>query len=190
MEKSEESLKKVCLTLEKYRKNKTLVPPEDLAGKYRVPFQNLKAQLADEISKYLIAYCLEELQFIPDTNGWLEEFASAVNRIFKDSGMGRKVGRAAFLDFDIEKIKQIAEELRIRIYSEAWEPYFQKHICLYATEECFSENNPQIPRIYNSLVDKFWNDNTGEWNSGIESGKPAVLIYIQGKGKEKQHEQE
>lgn len=176
MEKPTKILEKVAISLEKYKKNKTLVSPEDLAGKYKVPFQKLKAQLTDELSEYLKAYSLEGLKVIQDNNG--EKFAEAVNRIYLDTGIGKRVGKAAFKDFDLEQVKQLAEELRLRIYNEAWVPYFQKYTCLYLTEECLAEENPQTPRIYNSLVDKFWNVSTGEWIAEATK-EPALLMYIQ-----------
>ena len=176
MEKPTKILEKVAISLEKYKKNKTLVSPEDLAGKYKVPFQKLKAQLLDELSEYLKAYSLEGLKVIQDNNS--EKFAEAVNRIYLDTGIGKRVGKAVFKDFDLEQVKQLAEELRLRIYNEAWVPYFQKYTCLYLTEECLAEENPQTPRIYNSLVDKFWNVSTGEWIAET-TREPVLLMYIQ-----------
>lgn len=177
MEKSSEILKNTAVTLEKYKKNKTLVSPEDLSGKYKVLFEKLKQKLADELSEYLKAYSLERLVLIQDD--YIKEFAETVNRIFQ-GGIGKRVSRAAFKEFDLEQIKQIAEELRSRIYEEAYVPYFQKHICLYTSDECFSDENPQPPRIYNSLVDKFWNEEIGEWTTNDADKKPALLIFIQG----------
>lgn len=179
MEKAAEILEKAAVTLEKYRKNKTLVSPEDLAGKYKVPFEKLKQQLKDELSDFLKAYSLEELTLAKDEHGYFDKFAEDVNRIFETAGFGKRVGKAAFKDFDLEQVKRLAEELRTRIYNEAWTPYFHRHTCLYATAECFAENNPQTPKIYNSLVDKFWNDGTGEWTKNEEPAAPALLIYIQ-----------
>ena len=176
MEKPTEILEKVAISLEKYKKNKTLVSPEDLAGKYKVPFQKLKAQLANELSEYLKACSLEGLKVIQDNN--LNEFTEAVNRIYKDASIGKRVGKAAFKDFDLEQVKQLAEELRIRIYNEAWVPYFQRYICLYLTEECLADKNPQPPRVYNSLVDKFFNVSTGEWIAEVNR-EPAALMYVQ-----------
>jgi len=176
MEKPTEILEKVAISLEKYKKNKTLVSPEDLAGKYKAPFQKLKAQLASELSEYLKAYSLEELKVIQDNNGF-KEFTEAVNRIYAESGMGKRVGKAAFKDFDLEQVKNLAEELRLRIYNEAWVPYFQRHTCLYLTEACLADTNPQSPRIYNSLVDMFWNVSTGEWIKEA-TREPATLMYI------------
>lgn len=185
MLKSAELLKKSAITLEKYKKNKTLVSPEDLAGKYKVPFEKLKAQLADELSEYLKEYSLEQLILSKDDRGCFEEFAESVNRIFAESDMSKRIGIAAFEHFDLGQVKQLAEELRIRIYNEAWVPYFQKHICLYTLAECFAEDNPQKPRLYNSLVEKFWDEESGEWIEDKAAPVPALLFYIQASRKEK-----
>ena len=178
MEKSTELLKKAAGTLEKYKKNKMLVSPEDLAGKYKVSFDKLKEQLKKELSEYLKVYSLEQLE-VRDGDE-LKEFVSAAERIFKTTDIGRRAGHAAFQEFDIAKVKQCAEELRIRIHNEAWLPYFQKFTCLYATPECFDPDNPQTPRPYNSLVDKFWDEDIKEWISDEAAKVPAILIYFQG----------
>lgn len=179
MEKSTELLKKAAATLEKYKKNKTLVSPEDLAGKYKVPFGKLKAQLKKELSDYLIVYSLESLAIRNDNSTAFNEFTAAVERIFSDRNIGRQVGKAAFKEFDIEKVKQCAEALRIRIHNEAWIPYFDKFDCLYVTEECLAAEDPQIPRIYNSLVDKFWDEDIKEYISDEAVKNPVFLIYFQ-----------
>lgn len=184
MEQSSELIKKVEVTLEKYRKNKTLVSPEDLKGKYKVPFQKLQAQLTDEIWEFLKTYALEELELIDDEH--FEEFTDNVKRIFTEPNLGKRIGKAVSKDFDLEQVKEIAKGLRLKVISEAWVPYFHKHTCLYATEECFSEDNPQAPRFYNSLVDKFLDPKTKKWTTDETAKRPALLIYIQG---EKQHEQ-
>lgn len=182
MQKSEEAFKIAALTLEKYRKNKTLVPPEDLAGKYKVPFQNLKNQLKREVQEYLETYCLGGLLIAKDD---CEEVVAEINQAYADADVGKRIGRAIFKDFDLEAVKQIAEEHRQRIY-KIWERYFNEHTCLYANAPCFIEGNPQIPFIYNTLVDKFWDESTGTW---IDREKPpgeALLISIS--EKEKAHE--
>lgn len=166
MDKAEEIEKSLAITLEKYRKNKTLVPAADLAGKYKVPFEKLKAQLKEELETYLTWYSLQGLAIAKDEEVSLKEFEEAVNRILSDPDIGKRAGKAAFKEFDIQQIKQIAEELRNKIYNEAWVPYFHKHTGLYVTAESFNLINPQSPRIYNYLVDKFWNEETGEWTKG------------------------
>ena len=181
MEKAAEILDRTAVLLEKYRKNKTNIPPEDLAGKYKAPFEKLKRQLADELEAYLKAYSLEQLVLGKDNMGYLDSFSESVKRIYSDTGMAKRVGVAAFKYFDIEQVKNLAEELRVRIYEEAWVPYFNKHICLFTSEDCWNDNNPQQPRIYNSLVDKFWNEENGEWIKDEAAKVPAVLIYMRGK---------
>ena len=183
MEKAAEALKKLTATLEKYRKNKTMVKPEDLAGKYKAPFEKLKAQLKDELSEYLTIYSLEGLPLIQDNEGRYEEFEAAADQILKSPELGRQAGKAVFQEYDLDKVKKYAEDLRTRIYNEAWLPYFERHTCLYTTKECFAAENPQSPRIYNSLVDKFYQEETGEWKADPAAGKPVVLIYIQRKEK-------
>lgn len=150
-----------------------------MAGKYKVPFQKLKKQLADELSEYLKAYSLEDLRVATDNSVGFKEFADTVNQIFKEGDIGCRVGKAAFQEFDLEQVKQLAEELKNRIYNEAYVPYFHKHTCLYTTQECFSEVNPLIPRIYNSLVDKFFDEETGTWKEDETAKESAILIYIQ-----------
>lgn len=177
MEKSTELLKKIAVTLEKYKKNKTLVSPEDLAGKYKVPFEKLKSQLKKELSEYLKTYSLEQLE-LRDGEA-LKEFVASVERIFQTTNIGRQAGQAAFQEFDIEKVKQCAEALKLKIYNEAWIPYFQKFTCLYAIPECFVPENPQTPRIYNSLVDKFWDEDIKEWIIDKGAKVPAMLISFQ-----------
>ena len=180
MEQYEEKLKKVAATLEKYKKNKTLVPPEDLAGKYKVPFGNLKKQLAKELSEFLKVYSLEGLAIRNDDSEAHKEFTDSVERIFERTDIGRQVGKAAFEKFDLEKVVRLAGELKNRVITEAWGPYFQKFICLYAIPECFDPKNPQTPRIYNSLVDKFWDEDTKEWISDEAVKQPAILVYLEG----------
>ena len=179
MEKSAEILEKVAVLLEKYKKNKTLVPPEELAGKYKVPFEKLKRQLADELSDYLKAYSLQWLTLAEDNEGYFTDFIEMVNQLFIESGMGKRVGRAAFKEIDLEHIKQLAEEVRIMVYEKAWMPYFHKHTVLYIPAETFEDGNPQAPRIYNTLVDKFWDDEGGGWIEDKAAVKPALLIKFQ-----------
>lgn len=179
MEKTTKTLEKIALLLEKYKKNKTLVSPEDLEGRYKVPFQKLKAELKEELEEYLKDYTLEQLELNTNFQEYLDKFADDVNQIFADAGIGKRIGRAVFKDFDLEQVRQLAEELRIKVYNEAWVPFFQKHICLYATKECLAEENPQKPRIYNSLVDKFWDEETREWIKDETAKKPTTMIYIQ-----------
>lgn len=149
--------------------------PEDLAGKYKAPFEKLKQQLKKELEEYLIAFILEGLVFQQDETGAFDEFVAAVNQENK-KGIGKEIGRAAFKFFDLQQVQEIARRHREKIL-ELYKPYFDRFTCLYCIGECFNENNPQTPKIYNSLVDKFYNEATGEWIKQ-ERTENAVLIYI------------
>ena len=180
MEKAAQILEKLEVTLDKYKKNKTLVSPADLAGKYKQPFEKLKAQLKEELEILFMACVIEPLPVVSDSNGWLKEYTATVNKILSEGNAGKLIGHAAFQEYDLEKVKLILEKLQIQVYNEAWLPYFQKHICLYLTEGCLAEDNPQTPRIYNSLVDKFWDEGTGEWIKDNAAKGDAILIYMHG----------
>lgn len=174
MENIDEALKTLGLTLEKYRKNKTMVSPADLEGKYKVSFQKLKQQLKAELEAYLKAFCLEDIVIRADDG---EEIIKAINKAFKDNEIGRRVGRAAFKNFDLIEVVEIAKEHKDRLW-QIYAPYFHKHDCLYVARGCFQEDNPQTPLIYNDLVDKFYNEDKQEW---IEMEKPpgdAILIFL------------
>ena len=178
MDSSAEILKRAAVTLEKYKKNKTMVSPKDLAGKYKIPFQKLKEQLAGELSDYMKAYALERLILTTEKKEAFKEFTDATNRIFQSTDMGKRIGKAVFKEFDLELVKRLAEVFRIQVHNEAWVPYFHKHTCLYVTDGCVSEN-PLIPRIYNSLVDKFWDEENQTWTTDEASKEPAILFYVQ-----------
>jgi hypothetical protein len=177
MQNSTEALKTLGITLEKYRKNKTLVPPEDLKGKYKISFQLLKSQLRIELIDFIREYSLGDLVIRRDDKEKLDVLIRKINEIYKDGKYNARFKRAAFQQFDLQEITRIAEEFRIRIFSEAWIPYFQEFICLFVTKDCVGDN-PQNPRIYNSLVDMFYVQETEKWVKNEESEKPALLIYL------------
>lgn len=117
MKKPDEALKQAELTLEKYRKNKTQIPPEDLAGKYRVAFQKLKDELASDLKEYVKAYCFIGIK----VNDASDPIVVRIQRSFDDNQIGKRIGHAAFINFDIEEVKEIAREQyreNLRIYKE------------------------------------------------------------------------
>lgn len=184
MENIEKSFEKAAVTLERYRKNKTLVSPEELAGKYKKSFQKLKHQLKEELEEYLRLFILDGLQVRDDEEG--NQVIADINQSFKEGQIGKRVGQAAFREFDLEKIKQIAQEHRQRV-EKIYKAYFDRHICLYAAGPSWNQDNPQPPLIYNDIVDKFYDEATGRWIS--REKPPGVVILIYNKDKEDHHEQ-
>ena len=190
-EKAVKALEKAGETLEKYQKNKTLVPPEQLAGKYKKAFGKLEQQLKEELEEYLRLYILDGLQVRDDEEG--QQVIAEINQAFKEAQIGRQVGRAAFKEFDLEKIKWIAQEYRQKV-DGIYKAYFDRHTCLYAAGPSWDPDNPQLPLIYNDIADKFYDGAAGGW---ISKGKPpgtAMLIFVKSENrtteqKEDKHEQ-
>ena len=75
MEKTEQSLKKLEKTLERYQKNKTLVSPDLLEGVYKISFFKLKIQLAKETTDYVRNYCYEGLKVFQSESQALKQQA-------------------------------------------------------------------------------------------------------------------
>lgn len=148
-----------------------------MAGKYKKPFEKLKQQLKEELEEYLRLFALDGLQFRDDDEG--RQLVDEINRAFREGQIGKRVGRAAFREFDLEKIKQIAQEHRQKVEG-IYKAYFDRHTCLYAAGPCWAEDNPETPLIYNDLVDKFWSEETGEWITREKPPGDAILIFIKG----------
>lgn len=148
-----------------------------MAGKYKKPFEKLKQQLKEELEDYLRLFVLDGLQIRDDDEG--QRIVAEINQAFKEAQIGSRVGRAAFREFDLEKIKRIAEEHRQRV-AGIYKAYFDRHTCLYAAGPSWDPDNPQPPLIYNDLVDKFWSEETGEWITREKPPGDAILIFIKG----------
>lgn len=178
MENAEKALKTLEETLVKYKKNKTMVPEEDLKGKYKVPFEKLKCKLKNELEKFLKEYILSGLIVKSDT----DKVINKIDEVITNECVGKRIRKAAFQHYDLEEVKQIAEECRKKVLV-VWQQYFNEHVCLYIYGQCFHDTKPDNPLIYNDLVDKFYCEDTGSW---IDREKPpgdAFLLYISGKEK-------
>lgn len=177
MERVQKALKALESTLEKYRKNKTNVSPEDLAGKYRVSFQKLKEKLKAETEDYLMAYCFSGFCFQRGDSGDLLE---AINRSIQEDQIEKRAGRAVFQNCSLQEIQEIAAEQR-QIVEALYAEYFDRHTCLHTVGPYWDMENPQSPLIYNDLLDKFWDDGAGQWKVKEKPPGDAVLIFIRPK---------
>lgn len=175
------------MTLEKYRKNKTLVPPKELAGKYKKPFEKLKQQLKEELEEYLRLFILDGLRIRDDEEG--QQVMADINQTFKEAQIGRQVGRAAFREFDLEKIRRIAQEYRWKV-EEIYKTYVDRHTCLYAAWPSWDPDNPQPPLIYNDIVNMFYDEESGKWISKEKPPGAAILIFIKGENKTTEQKEE
>lgn len=151
----------------------------------------MKQQLKAELEEYLRLFILDGLKIIDDDEG--SQIVDQINQAWKESEVGRRIGRAAFREFDLEKIKQIAQEHRQRV-EEIYKAYFDRHTCLYAAGPSWDPDNPQPPLIYNDIVDKFYDEAAGGWISKEKPPGAAILIFIKSENKtteqkEDNHEQ-
>lgn len=146
-----------------------------MAGKYKKSFEKLKQQLKEELEEYLRLFILGGLQIRDDDEG--RQLIDGINQTFKEAQIGRQVGRAAFREFDLEKIKQIAQEHRRKVEG-IYKAYFDRHTCLYAAGPSWDPDDPQPPLIYNDIVDKFYDEAAGGWISKEKPPGAAILIFI------------
>ena len=151
-----------------------------MAGKYKKPFEKLKQQLKEELEEYLRLFALDGLQFRDDDEG--RQIIAEINQAW----------RAAFREFDLEKIQRIAQEHRQRVHG-IYKAYFDRHTCLYAAGPSWDPDNPQPPLVYNDIVDKFYDEAAGGWISKEKPPGAAILIFVREnkttEQKEDNHEQ-
>ncbi|MCM1221462.1 MAG: hypothetical protein NC548_43985 [Lachnospiraceae bacterium] len=161
-----------------------------MAGKYKKPFERLKQQLKEELEEYLRLFVLEGLKVLNDDEG--QRLIDEINRAWKQAEIGRRIGRAAFREFDLGKIQQIAQEHRRKVWG-IYKAYFDRHTCIYAAGPCWDPDNPQTPLIYNDIVDKFYDEAAGRWINREKPPGAAILIFIKEnkttEQKEDNHEQ-
>lgn len=147
-----EALDKLVATLEKYKKNSTLVSPEDLAGKYKVPYEKLRKELHDDLLFYLQTVAFEQIVVLAEDAQW---FVAKFNHLYRSLRISERIYKAAYKNYDLEAVKVVACELReavLRLYRE----YMVKHTCLYAKASCFDAEKPQQPLVYNDVLNKVY----------------------------------
>lgn len=183
-----EQAEKITVLLEKYRKNRENVPLEVLQTKYKDAYEKLRAEIKAEalaIIKPIAASLPEWLESQKVNQEYIEEIAATFNQIYADGGYAKKIGQALYKQYSIEEARQLAREINQQ-YKEALLRLFHSKTCLYTTAENWDPENPLTPRIYNALVDKFWNEEKGEWISENKPKGTALLLFITGKEPEKE----
>lgn len=169
MDEKDETLKTLEATLETYRRNVKMVPRAELEGKYRNAFSKLKDRLASDVKNFMGA-CLPDGLVVKNAD--LQTVLGEYDKMYARMRMKERIGRATFVNSDIEEIKSIACELSEalqRLYNE----YAQKYLCLYAPAPCFRAAEPQRPALYNPLNNKILNG--ASW----ETPKPEAAVIIE-----------
>ncbi len=181
-DKEMEQAEKLTVLLEKYRKNRENVPLEVLKTKYKDAYEKLKAEIKTEAQTLIRPVATKvppwlEGQLIKQE--YAEEMAGAFNQLYEADCYAKKIGQALYKHYSITEALQLAGEVNSK-YQEALLKIFHQKTCLYTTAENWDPENPVTPRIYNALVDKFWDEEKGEWITAEKPPGNALLIFITG----------
>lgn len=169
------ALKNAGRTLENYKKNLAVLSPEDLAGKYRKSFLRQRQKLKEELEEYLNAFVLEGIRILDNEEG--RDVAGSIIRMLRSDGAGEQAGRAAFQELDLGEVVRIAQEQRDMVW-DIYGAYLGRHTCLYAAGPSWDPDDPQPPLIYNDILDKFYNAESGRWEHREKPPGAAVLIFL------------
>lgn len=169
------ALERAGRTLENYKKNLATVSPEDLAGKYRKAFLRQRQKLKDELEEYLNAFVLEGVRILDDEEGRGVE--DSIIRLLRLNGAEEKVWQVAFQELDMDKVVQVAQEQRGMVW-DVYGAYLARHTCLYAAGPSWDPDDPQPPLVYNNILDKFYNMDSGKWEYREKPPGAAILIFL------------
>lgn len=178
-------MEKLEKLIHKLKVNEESLSVLELKTTYRKAYDRLLAEIQAEANKELRPVALNPPVCLSGAFVSQED-AAEMGSIFQrccDSGSYRqKIWIALYKHYSVQEAASIAEELN-RKFQAALEDLFQKRTCLYTTAANWNEQNPVIPKLYNSLVDKFWDEERRAW---VDKEKPpgaALLIFANGEMK-------
>lgn len=110
--------------LNRLRKNREMVPEEELKTTYRKAYDTLRA----EIRKKAVGY-MKELIFTGASGVYLQrdipKMLKALEAIVNAPVMNQRMQEALFKEMDMEQVKQLAQELKLQVEPILTE--YQKH---------------------------------------------------------------
>ena len=182
-----EQAEKIAALLEKLRLNEEKVPLEILKTKYKAAYDKLREEIKAEAMTFIKPIASRPPSWLEGQlikQEYVNEIAAAFNKLYEEGGYANRIGQALYKRYSIEEARQLAEEIN-RKYQEELLKIFQQKTCLYTTAENWDPENPVTLRIYNDLVDKFWDEERGERTAG-EKPPGNALLFITGKEPEKE----
>ena len=159
------SLQKLLSTL---KLNRERVPLETLKSVYRVPYEELKAQIRESVQEFVLLVACRHLLINPEFS--LEEQTAVVQDAIDHSRIPKEIGRSITRDYDVPKIHRMALKLREEIET-ALCPYSDRETCLVAD----LADIEKTPVIYNTLTRQVYQD--GEWKDHPLDLRGTLLIY-------------
>lgn len=156
---------KLAALLGKLQRNRENVPLEVLKTRYKKDFDKLQAEIKEElleVVKKTAVHLPDWLRYYKINPEYREDLAKIYDTVYESGGYARKLGIAAFAHFSLPEIEALAKEINEKYRAELLR-FFHSKTGLLATRESFIPDDPQIPWIYNELVDKFWDDKIERW---------------------------
>ncbi len=159
------SLQKLLSTL---KLNRERVPLETLKSVYRIPYEELKAQIREIVQEFVLLVACHHLLINPNFS--LDEQTAVVQAAIDRSRSPKEIGKSLTRDYDVSKIHRMALKLREEIEAALW-PYIDRETCLVAD----LADIEKTPVIYNTLTRQVYQD--GGWIDQPLDLRGTLLIY-------------
>lgn len=155
--------------LDTLKRNIAAVSLPVLQTKYKKPYDQLCKDIKTATADYITAATLQDFRLKKE---YLEEVVPIIRAAIRQSGLVRQIHAAALQKQDLLAVDQLAMVLKEKIQL-ALKPFYESHLCLYVTAECFGDN-PKIPDIYNDATGCILKD--GGWVPMDEEDNSALLF--------------
>lgn len=166
--------------LAKLKANKEKIPLAVLKTKYKAGYEKLTENIraeAEAVFKPIAAEPPEWLAGRKIKPEYAEEIVKIFDSIYREGNYARRIGTALYIHYSITEARQLAKDINRKFRKELL-AYFHSKTCIYATAENWDPEKPVPPRIYNPLIDKFYDAESGRWT---EEGRPdneaAMMIF-------------
>ena len=145
--------------LSKLKQNRENVPLDILKTYYKVPYEELIAQVTQTAGQLLIN---------PDVS--MDEQIDVVNQTIQDSGMIKQISHCMSQTYDVTLIHLMALELREKVEAALY-PYIARKNCLVADLDDIEKE----PIIYNTLTKQVYEND--HWIDRELDLKGKLLVY-------------
>lgn len=140
-----------------------------LKTKYKKPYERLCKDIKTATADYVTGVIFQDFRL---KKVYLEEVVPIIQAAIRQSGLVPQIHVAA-LRQDLSVMDNLAADLRTNV-KKALEPFYEKHLCLYVTDECLGEN-PKTPDIYNDATGCILRN--GAWIP-MDNTENAVLLFV------------
>ena len=162
--------------IEKLRRNREKIPLSKLKTVYADSYHQLCQTIWEEIRHITVELpdCLKRRAV---EEPYVTGLISVFEKLLRDENYEEKLGTAAFRDMDPEETIRIAHNLRSAFQAEA-RGYIMKQTCICASESCFSREHPQPPKIYNRILNRFWDEQLHIWRDPKEEELGNSILIV------------